>query len=230
MLALTAACAPDRAPIAVALTTHEWATARAGIDEQKRLLPAKPYAETVRVVVNDPRTGHVIEARGVIAVSPGKAARMIVVGPGGMTALDLWVTPARFRFVVPALHLERRGGTDAGDSLGLPVGMLRWWFVSPLAGRLLSAESDATSKRWTLKDHEAVVSLRVSAERSRYRATRRERGRLEEIDTNAIVPAAGTHGRYVDHANHVTIDVFVEAMSPNEPAPEAFADPDLEEP
>ena len=72
---------------------------------------------------------------------------MILVGPGGTTALDVWVTKDRFRFAVPAIKLEKRGGVDPAEAKGLPIGMLRWWFLSPLAGRLLARALDAGRER-----------------------------------------------------------------------------------
>ena len=64
--------------------------------------PRKPYVERVRVGIVDPRSGKLYQARGAVAISPDRAARLVLLGPGGTTALDVWVTKEHFRIAIPA--------------------------------------------------------------------------------------------------------------------------------
>jgi len=95
--------------------------------------------------MREPRSGRVIRGRGGLAVVPGRALRMILVGVAGVTMLDAWVTPARWRVAVPMLGVLRRGGAD--DPADLPIGFLRWWFFTPLEGRLFAATFDRVRSR-----------------------------------------------------------------------------------
>lgn len=217
---------PEVATKVPEVTQYEWTIARDRLARLRRGQPDHPYTERVRLSINDPRTGRQYQARGAVAVSPGRAARMILVGPGGTTALDVWVTRDRFRFAVPAIKLEKRGGTDPAEARGLPIGMLRWWFLSPLAGRLLLARSTPAESAWILRDGHATVTVRSDGER--FVALRREGETLEGIEwvSRGLVPQAGEHGRYVEGRFGLRVEVSVEDVLATEPEPGAFADPD----
>jgi hypothetical protein len=218
--------APDVATSVPDVTQYEWTIARDRLARLRRGQPDHPYVERVRLSINDPRTGRQYQARGAVAVSPGRAARMILVGPGGTTALDVWVTKDRFRFAVPAIKLEKRGGTDPAEARGLPIGMLRWWFLSPLNGRLLLARSSQAESAWILKDGRATVTVRTDGRR--FVALRREGETLEGIEwlSRGLVPQAGEHGRYVEGRFGLRVEVVVEEVLTTEPDPDAFSDPD----
>ena len=208
------------------VSQQEWAVARERLARLRGGRSERPYVERVRLSINDPRTGRQYQARGAVAVSPGRAARMMLLGPGGTTALDVWVTKDRFRFSVPAIKLEKRGGTDPEQARGLPIGMLRWWFLSPLNGRLLLARSTRDESSWILRDGPATVTVRSDGKR--FIALRREGETVEGIEwsSRGLVPQAGEHGRYVDGRSGLRVEVFVEDVLPTEPDPEAFDDPD----
>ncbi|GAC1540347.1 MAG: hypothetical protein NVS3B10_30390 [Polyangiales bacterium] len=208
------------------VTEDEWTLARDRLARLRRGRPDKPYVERVRLAISDPRTGRQYQARGAVAVSPGKAARMILVGPGGTTALDVWVTRDRFRFAVPAIKLEKRGGVDPAEAKGLPIGMLRWWFLSPLAGRLLIARSTQAESAWILRDGVATVTVRTDGRR--FVALRREGESLEGIEwfSRGLVPQSGEHGRYIEGRFGLRVEVVVEELLEAEPDADAFADPD----
>jgi hypothetical protein len=216
----------DATPMPIEVTQYEWSIALDRLARLRRGRPDKPYVERVRLSIGDPRSGRQYQARGAVAVSPGRAARMILIGPGGTTALDVWVTKDRFRFSVPALKLEKRGGTDPAVARGLPIGMLRWWFLSPLAGRLLLARSTPAESAWILRDGAATVTVRSDGER--FVALRREGETLEGIEwsSRGLVPQAGEHGRYLDGRFGLRVDVVVEEVLETEPDPDAFTDPD----
>jgi hypothetical protein len=180
------------------------------------------------MAIQDPRTGIKYEARGAVAVSPSHAARMMLVGPAGTTALDVWVTRDRFRFAVPSMHFEKRGGRDPEDARGLPVGMLRWWFLSPLDGRLLLARSSEAESAWLLKDGPATVTVRTDGQR--FLAVRREGEYLEAIEWlgRGLVPRPGARGKYIEGRHGLRVEIIVEEVLTAEPDPAAFADPDEE--
>jgi hypothetical protein len=208
------------------VTQAEWTVARSRLSRLRSGRPTRPFVERVHLAISDPRTGREYEARGAVAINPGRAARMILIGPGGTTALDVWVTKERFRFAVPAIKLEKRGGTDPNESKGLPIGMLRWWFLSPLAGRVLLARSTAAESAWILRDGAATVTVRSDGRR--FVALRREGETLEGIEwlSRGLVPQQGEHGRYIEGRFGLRVDVIVEEVLTTEPEPEAFSDPD----
>jgi hypothetical protein len=210
------------------VSQQEWTVSRQRLAQVRAEQPERPYAERVRLSIHDPRTGKKYEARGAVAVSPEHAARMMLVGPGGTTALDVWVTRDRFRFAVPAIHLEKRGGSDPSDANGLPIGMLRWWFLSPLAGRLLVARSSEAESAWLLRDGGAIVRVRTDGRH--FVAVRREADRVEGIEWlgRGLSPRAGARGRYVEGRYGLRVDVVVEEVMDREPDPAAFLDPDEE--
>jgi hypothetical protein len=228
-LAGCARAAPAAPSPASEVTQAEWTLSRVRLAAARARQPRGPYAERVHVTLTEPVTGKRFEARGAVAVDPERAARMILLGPGGTTAVDVWVTPERFRVAVPAIHFERRGGHDLEVERGLPVGMLRWWFLAPLSGRLLMARSSAHESSFLLRDGAATVMLRTDGQR--FLAVRRQDGRSEAISWSAGVPrAAEGHGRYVDGASGLRVDVRVEELMATEPDPAAFAEPDVPAP
>ncbi len=234
VLALTGAgCARPRAVPSSPLddvSQEEWTIARARLLALRERQPKRPYVERVAVAMIDPRTGKRYQSRGAVAVSPDHAARMILLGPGGTTAVDVWVTRDRFRFSVPGLKYERRGGADPEEARGLPVGLLRWWFLAPLSGRLLVARSTAKESSWLLRDGDATVLVRSDGRR--FLAVRTQEGHDEGLEWLAprSEGEAGAQGRYVDGRNGLRVEVLVEGVSAEEPDPDAFADPDGETP
>jgi hypothetical protein len=187
-----------------------------------------PYAQAVHTTLLDPRTGRVVEGRGAIAVAPGQAMRMILVGAVGATVLDLWITPERWRLAVPPLDLVRRGGLESPDEL--PIAFLRWWLFAPFEGTLFAAAVGPRGVRWLLREGDAVVDLRLSGCRGGWRlqAARRQRGRADRVDECRQVgsPKARAHVEYVNEWNGLRVDMQVEAAAAAAPEIDAFADPD----
>ncbi|KYF90611.1 hypothetical protein BE20_17135, partial [Sorangium cellulosum] len=209
---------------------------------------AGPRTLRVRLALREPRTGQVLEARGAIAIAPpaidgrapaaGGAAegalRMILLGPGGTTALDLWARGDRFRFAVPALDLLKRGdaSTPRASLRGLPVDFLRWWMLHPAAGTLLWYERAASTASFVLRDGDAVIDLRVDdrgligARRTTWAAEGARRRKLDE----EVVIAEGVgcgHVRYAQASTGLLVTVTCEAEERDRaPDPRAFVDPD----
>lgn len=208
------------------VSQSEWSLSRERLAHVRAEQPERPYVERVRLVIVDPRSGKEYMARGAVAVSPDRAARMLLVGPGGTTALDVWVTKERFKFSVPGIQMEKRGGTSPDDARGLPIGLLRWWFLSPLGGKLLVGRSNQHESAWLLRDGAATVTVRTDGRR--FVAVRREAGTMEGIEWlgRGLVPRAGSRGRYVEGTYGLRVEVVVEEVMPDEPDPAAFLDPD----
>jgi hypothetical protein len=168
-----------------------------------------------------------VDARGAIAVSPARALRVILLGPGGATALDGWVTPAAWRLEVPALSRVLRGGREAK---GTPVGFFRWWFLAPMTGELLTADVRAGEDDYLLLADGASVRARVTTTGGRMTiGARRVSGAHRESVTwsgRSLAPSAGDRAVYVDETSGLRVEVQVEAVEPDAPSPDAFVDPD----
>lgn len=212
-------------------TPETWPALRGALARERASRAAGPWSVGVGVSMREPRSGRAVHGRGGLAVDPGSAVRMILVGVAGVTMLDAWVTPDRWRVAVPAAGLVRRGGAD--EPRDLPIGFLRWWFFTPMAGELFAATFDGAAPLWLLRDHGAVVELRAGVcERGpRVQASRRAGGRTESVDEcrAGSRPAVGDHVHYEDAASGLTVDLVLESVSPEPPAGEAFADPDAEQ-
>jgi hypothetical protein len=100
---------------------------------------ARARTETVRVVAQGDAESTLWSARGAVAVGPPERLRMILVGPGGGTAVDLWSGPDRERVRAPTLD-HAPDAVRARALAVLPVPLLRWWLLAPLTGELAWAE------------------------------------------------------------------------------------------
>jgi hypothetical protein len=115
-----------------------------------------PRTEEVRIAVEAPLLPVDVRARGAVAAVPGTALRMILVGPGGGTAADLWMDRDRHRLAMPARDEVLRG--VRGDTSPLvPLDLLRAWFLEPLAGDVLDASVEPEGLTVVLGTPEAVV-------------------------------------------------------------------------
>jgi hypothetical protein len=185
--------------------------------------------------LSDPRTGRAIDGRGAMAVAPGVAVRMILVGPAGATLMDAWITPRRWRIAVPPIDLVRRGGSE--DPPGLPVGFLRWWFFEPLEGTLFAASFRGGDKLWLVRRGGAVVELLLRAcagDGRSLEAIRRSGGRTEAVTERErgcgagfhLVPSAGDTVDYRDGSSGLAVEIHVESVGAAPPGGEAFEDPE----
>ena len=177
--------------------------------------------------MRDPVHGRVVDGRGAIAVAPGQAVRMVLIGAAGATMLDAWVTRTRWRVAVPAIDLTRRGGIE--EPPDMPVGFLRWWFLTPLCGSLLAAAYIDNEPLWVLRAGGAIVEVREGPRASGcLRATRRASGHSETVEEcrKAVEPAVGDSALYVDEASGLRVDLRLESIAAAPPSGEAFDDPD----
>jgi hypothetical protein len=228
-----ASCAPVPPSAWVHPTPAEWSQALAALQQLRASVPRSPYVATVTTTLRDARSGRTVDGRGAVAVAPGQAVRMILVGGAGATLLDAWVTRERWRIAVPPLEIVKRGGAES--PAGLPVGFLRWWFVSPLEGVSFAGATAPDGERWLLRDGDAVVDLRLArcARGTRVTATRRVRGHGERIDecspsSSPLGATAGDDVSYTDETSGLRVTVAVESVGSTAPDPAAFLDPDRE--
>ncbi len=191
-----------------------------------RYAPAAPYTINLSLTLRQPQLGVSMRARGAVAVVPSKALRMILLGPGGTTALDLWLCGDAFRFAVPALDLLRRGDQSSPrkQRRGLPVDFLRWWFLRPLRGRLLHVLPWSDGKRWMLRDDAHWVRLLSSASG----ALEIRRRASDELETLRVDGPGCGRVLYQQRSTGLHIEVECESLRSGEQAPpaKAFADPD----
>lgn len=226
----SSACAPAR-PTAVEVTQTAWTSARADLTVLRKSVVEKPYVEVIRVAVREPRSGRVLEGRGAVAVDPHRAMRMILLGPGGRTALDVWVTRDRWRFSVPALDTVRRGSAKAKVD-DLPIGFFQWWFLEPIEGRLLTIDDTPAGRTFVLREDDATVFLHQIATRPDARkhfiATRRQGTEVDQLEwvARSLRPGPGDRARYKQEVTGLEVDVLVESVSPDPPDAAAFLDPD----
>lgn len=230
-LALSA-CAPasSRSAALVPPTLAEWTAARARLAS----LRAQVVPRTLRVALalREPVTGRVLEARGALAIAPPASLRMILLGPGGTTALDLWIQGDSWRFAVPAIDLRKRGDASSPREArrGLPVDFLRWWLLRPAEGRLLWASREASTDHLVLRDGEAIVDLHatdsgaVTARRTTWTLLP-TRHQLDEETVDAERVGCGKV-RYRQASTGLEVTVRCEGEEPSPPSPRAFVDPD----
>ncbi len=116
--------------------------------------------EEIGITLEAPLLPGAIRARGAIAVAPGRAARLVMIGPGGTTAADLWMDRERHRLAIPVRDEIVRG--KRGEPLrGIPIELFRTWFLEPLAGELLDASIDGDVLHAVLRTPEATVFVRA---------------------------------------------------------------------
>jgi hypothetical protein len=217
----------------------EWSRARRRLAEVRAALGRRtPHTRRLALKLREPFTGRLMEARGAVAIAPPSASlRMILLGPGGTTALDLWVKGDRFRFSVPALDLLRRGdaGTPREQTRGLPVDFLKWWLLRPAEGTLLWHERTERADHFVLRDSSAVINLCVadSGALLARRTTWVDSGgdprdrRVADQETVIAAKPGCAPVRYVQALTGLEIAVTCEGEETDrEPSPRAFEDPD----
>lgn len=189
-----------------------------------------------------------MEARGAVALSPPSALRMILLGPGGTTALDLWARGEQFRFAVPAIDLLRRGdaSTPRDQMRGLPVDFLRWWLLRPADGSLLWHELRGGADHFVLRDGPAIIDLCAQSDGSlvarrttwasavgadaRTAARSNERAIIDVETVSATRRGCGPV-QYTQASTGLEVGVQCEGEETRRaPNPRAFVDPDAPEP
>ncbi len=106
--------------------------------------PAGILKQELSIGIRDLVSGRGFEGRGVVMVKPREALRMILLGPGGTTAMDVWIADGKFRVAIPALDRIMRGdaSTPRDAMRGLPVDLLWRWLVDPFGGTFVHARTE----------------------------------------------------------------------------------------
>ena len=225
--ATSCAHAPPPSPPSPPVSPGELAVLRDALEHERGLRPAAPWKAGLRFSMRDPHSGRTVSGRGGIAVAPGAAVRMILVGGAGSTILDAWASARHWRVAVPPANVLRRGGAENPDDL--PIGFLRWWFVAPLAGVVVGGGGAGAATRWVLDDGGAEIDVQAGAcgERHLLAATRRASGRTEHVEEcrASAEPSPGDQAKYVDDATGLQVDVELESVG-GSPDPDAFVNPD----
>lgn len=204
-VASLAGCAAPVAP----RSADAAADARAFVAARDRLAAlraavAGERTQKVRLELSAPYLPSKIAARGAIALAPPDRLRMIMIGPGGTTAMDLWQEGPRFRFAIPALSRVVRGdaSTPARERRGLPVDFLRWWMLDALSGELVAARAQGDDLEILLREParvtEAVLRKDGSVTAHRTWLGVRPDGTLDRFEeewvTATPAKARGEHG------------------------------------
>lgn len=226
---LVASCSVPARPAWSPTDASDWPALKQRLEEEREARPCNPWAAVVHVTMREPRAGHVVDGRGAIAVAPGRAVRVVLVGGAGLTLLDAWIAGAKWRIAVPPAQVVRRGGAS-DDPADLPVGFLRWWFFTPLDGTLFAGAHGDAGTRWLLRAGDAVVEVvRASGLDGGFlTVTRRLHGRSEVVRERAATLHAGDWVEYKDEASGLAIRLVVESVADRPPEEDAFRDPDAQ--
>ncbi len=218
------------------VSQREWDRSRATLLAARAELPKDPYTLVVAVDMVEPRSGRTFTARGGLAVLPGRAVRLQLLGPGGGTALDAWLTRDKFRFDVPAANLHRRGNVNGSEASGLPVGFFKFWFLSQLEGRLLFAKPTREGTYFVLRDGTSTIEMFRASRGGHVEAERVAVGApiVEELSVDASGPTPRAGDRATYRASFLNGDarvlglaarVRIEAVGDEAPDPVAFEEP-----
>lgn len=174
---LALGCAGPRASKPPALTRAELEAGPRLTDAElsaRAHAPTHDVRQTLRISLIEGVSGRGFEGRGALVVRPGQALRMILLGPGGTTAMDVWIAGDRFRAAIPALDRVVRGDatTPRATLRGLPIDLLRRWLVAPFGGTLVHAREAVVEAdghvapgpgllAFTLFGHDFVIRARV---------------------------------------------------------------------
>jgi hypothetical protein len=227
------ACARPPPAVRPDADPERWAEVRQALDVERAARPKRSWAAGLVMTMRAPRAGRTVDGRGAIAVAPGRALRIILVGVAGATMLDAWVTPDRWRIAVPPVDSIRRGGLD--EPRELPVGFLRWLFFRPLAGTLFGGSTSGDRPLFLLRDGDATFEVRLGrCDRGNLTTTTRrapgQSERLEECRASGAVGAAapGDWVRYEHEGTGLQVELAIESLANEPPAEAAFVDPDTE--
>ncbi len=180
---------------------------------------ARERTQTVQLSMSAPYLPSEVSSRGAVALRPPGELRMILLGPGGATALDVWISGQRYRLEIPALERVVSGGTDAElqQERGLPIGFLRWWLLHPFSAQLQAARPRDGGLELLLRDEDGAwieVLLQPGGEISATRSSLRRQGgevvRLDEETVHASKAGCG-EVRYSQRSTRLTSIVRCES-------------------
>ena len=159
LVAATAACA-GRAPQAAAPSAEGYLEAAKRVSALRR--GQEPFTDEIAVELEAPYLPGGLRARGAVAVRPEtRELRMILLGPGGTTALDVWIGRERYVMTIPAQDRTKAGAlTDAPETRrGLPVDFLSWWLFQPGEGEVLFGQRTERGFSAWLRQGQRITEL-----------------------------------------------------------------------
>ncbi len=193
--------------------------------------PRSIVKQELTIGIRDLVSGRGFEGRGVVVVQPRHALRMILLGPGGTTAMDVWIRDGQFRVAIPAISRVVRGdgSTPRATMRGMPIDLLWRLLVDPFGEVAYARKSGDTLTTWVRRgDGAAEIRSRSPAG---MRAWFFDRGVLKGVASGDEVPLDGalvpSHVDYVatDPAMEVRV-VSTSAVSVTSVSEAVFADPD----
>ncbi len=187
--------------------------------------------DNVRLALDAPYLTGALGARGAVAVAPPDRLRMILVGPGGTTAMDLWIAGTEYRFAIPAVSRVVEGSLDgpAASRKGLPVDFLGWWLLDPLGGELLAARREGDALVVLLRDRHRTTeaTLYPDGRVQAHRRTFRDAAGAELVDEEWVTATRLGCGtvEYRDRATQLEVSAVCESTRAGASA-RAFASPE----
>lgn len=217
VLAVLASACGHPAPAAAPVDPAAMRRAETDLERYRALLaPGEATGRKVRATVREPVGGRVIDARGGLAVRRD-AARLLLVGPAGGLALDVWVNETRGRMAIPAIDRVETE-TERDPRPGRPMSFLRFWLLHPLDGKLVHADAET----FTLRARDgATVTVRPLGETSL--SLVRERG--GDVERVSIEGAPCGTARYESEKSGVSVTIVCEGTNDAPPSPNAFEEP-----
>lgn len=189
--------------------------------------PRTIVKQELTIGIRDLVSGRGFEGRGVVVIQPKHALRMILLGPGGTTAMDVWIVDGRFRVAIPAISRVVRGdaSTPRSTMRGMPIDLLWRLLVDPFGDVAFARKSGDTLTAWMRRGE-----IRERSPRG-MRAWFFDKGVLtgfasgdESVLDGAIVP---TRVEYVGRDPAMEVRVLsTSAVTMTEVSPAVFADPD----
>jgi len=152
---------PARSPT---IDRDSWRAAQRALQELRQTFA--PAEGTMRVSVRFVAASKDIQVngRGAVARRPPDDLRMILLGPGGMTAFDLLVRGDAWWMSIPSRDRVLSSDDEGEEARGLPVSFLRWWLLRPLSGRLLSVGDVPTGRVLVLREGNATIRVQRRGE------------------------------------------------------------------
>jgi hypothetical protein len=207
-------------------------------------VPSGDLRQSLAIAIREGISGRGFEGRGVVAVRPRVALRMILLGPGGTTAMDVWIRQGTFRVAIPALEKVIRGdrSTPRETMRGLPIDFLDRWLLDPFGGAAVVAvtgiveggrlrDDERGFVRWAKRG--AALEIRARRGDGDAQAWWVERGKVVAFLDGREAPVEGeeralfpVRGRFTSTDPPMTVEVTGEPAARAELPAQTFEDPD----